>query len=128
MRGIMVAGVLVFCCGASAQPKPGMTPAFVPMSPAIAADQDAMKSMMAQMNAPYTGNADRDFVTHMIGHHQGAIDMAKIELKYGHDTEMRKMATGVIAAQQREIAEMQAWLGTRPSREFHPTNPHIQWK
>jgi uncharacterized protein (DUF305 family) len=106
----------------------GMAPSFVPMSPAIQADQDAMKKMMDQMNAPYSGDPDRDFATHMIPHHKGAIDMAQVELTYGTDPKMRKLAADVVAAQKREIAEMQAWIATHPARVPHPADPRIQWK
>ncbi|MEF0939418.1 CopM family metallochaperone [Rhizobium sp. BR 362] len=71
---------------------------------------DAMSKMHKDMMITYSGDADADFVRGMIPHHQGAIDMAKIELKYGKDPELRKLAEGVIKAQEAEIKEMNAWL------------------
>ncbi|WFU09615.1 DUF305 domain-containing protein [Rhizobium sp. CB3090] len=71
---------------------------------------DAMAKMHKDMTITYSGDADADFVRGMIPHHQGAIDMAKIELKYGKDPELRKLAEGVIKAQEAEIKEMNAWL------------------
>lgn len=80
-------------------------------TPAAKQANDAvMQSMMQGMNVAYTGNADRDFVLAMIPHHQGAIDMAKVEQQYGKDDEMRKMADAIIATQEKEIADMKAWL------------------
>jgi uncharacterized protein (DUF305 family) len=66
--------------------------------------------MMRDMQIQLSGNPDVDFVRGMIPHHRGAIDMAKIELAHGKDPEMRKMAGNIIKDQEKEIAEMQAWL------------------
>ncbi len=76
-------------------------------SSTTAAFQAADKSMMSGMsNIQYTDDTDRDFVAHMIPHHEGAVEMAKVELKYGKDTKLRKLAKDIIAAQDREIAFM----------------------
>jgi len=66
--------------------------------------------MMKKMNVPYTGNPDVDFRTHMIPHHEGAIAMAKVGLKYATDAETKKMAQKIIDDQEKEVADMQAWL------------------
>jgi uncharacterized protein (DUF305 family) len=70
----------------------------------------SMQTMMKGMNVKPTGNPDKDFVLMMTPHHQGAIDMAKVELQYGTDPEMRKLATDIVTAQEKEIAQMKDWL------------------
>jgi uncharacterized protein (DUF305 family) len=76
---------------------------------------DADSKMMTAMHAaPMTGDADKDFVAMMIPHHQGAIDMAKVELKYGKDPQLRAMAEDIVKAQEKEIAEMQQWQAAHP--------------
>jgi uncharacterized protein (DUF305 family) len=75
----------------------------------------AMHESMGRMNkdmdaASMTGNPDRDFASMMIPHHQGAIDMAKVELSYGKDPVMRRLAQGILVEQQSEIEAMRLWL------------------
>jgi uncharacterized protein (DUF305 family) len=72
-----------------------------------AADIVMMKNMGA---VPYTANPDVDFRTHMIPHHEGAIAMAKIALKYATDNDTKRMAQKIIDDQEKEVAEMQDWL------------------
>jgi len=65
--------------------------------------------MMQDMSTDYSGDADKDFVAHMIPHHQGAIEMAQVELKYGKDPELKRLASNIIKAQHDEIAFMKKW-------------------
>jgi uncharacterized protein (DUF305 family) len=94
---------------ACAQPMASMPAIAAPASPADAAYDAAMEKMMAGMKTAATGNPDADFVAGMIPHHQGAIDMARVELKYGKDPALRHLAAGIVAAQDKEIAFMRAW-------------------
>jgi uncharacterized protein (DUF305 family) len=79
-------------------------------SPSDKAYAASMSKMMKDMHAKPTGKPDKDFVAMMLPHHQGAVDMAKVELQYGSDPELRQLATDIIAAQDKEIAQMKAWL------------------
>ena len=75
---------------------------------ALLAGMDQMQAdMMAGLEAPDIVVA---FVCGMIPHHQGAIAMARAELKFGKDPENRRLAEGIIAAQEKEIAGMLIWL------------------
>jgi uncharacterized protein (DUF305 family) len=77
---------------------------------AAKAYMDGMARMSRDMNAAMTGDADVDFAMMMIPHHQGAIDMAKVQLEYGKDPELRKLSGAIVAAQESEIAFMKGWL------------------
>jgi uncharacterized protein (DUF305 family) len=72
-----------------------------------------MARMHRDMGMTFSGDADVDFARGMIPHHQGAIDMAQAELKYGKDPELRRLAQGVIDAQQKEIGFLRDWLAKR---------------
>ena len=71
----------------------------------------AVARMHADMDVPFTGDADRDFARMMIPHHQGAIDMAIAELRYGKDQRLKRLAQEIIVEQQQEIAVMHLALG-----------------
>jgi hypothetical protein len=74
---------------------------------AFLADNDAaMTRMMAGMDVKPSGDIDRDFTAMMIPHHQGAIEMAQAELRYGGNEQLRRIAQEIIVDQQQEIAAM----------------------
>jgi hypothetical protein len=62
------------------------------------------------MEIAASGDIDRDFMRMMIPHHQGAIDMALLQLKYGHDVKLKRLAQSIIVEQGQEIAYMRALL------------------
>jgi hypothetical protein len=80
-------------------------------APFLAENDAAMKKMMAAMEIKPSGDVDHDFVAMMIPHHQAAVDMAKAELRYGHNPQLRGLAQQIITTQQREIGVMQQALG-----------------
>ena len=113
-RAICVLGAFAFIAGTSAALAQTMDKKHSTM-PGMAAGGDMHGSMMGMMKnmetMKMTGDADRDFAGMMKVHHQGAIDMARMELKSGKDAKMRAMAKRIIEAQQKEIKEFDRWLG-----------------
>ena len=80
------------------------------MSPWATAYAQANDAMHQGMMVPYSDNPDLDFARGMVPHHEGAVEMAKIQLEHGTDPEMRKLAQEVIAAQEVEISFMKEWI------------------
>lgn len=74
----------------------------------------AMATMDRAMMAPLSGDPDRDFAAMMIPHHQGAIDMAEAELRFGHDERLRRLAQAIIVEQRQEIVVMRDALASLP--------------
>jgi hypothetical protein len=82
----------------------------------------AMDRMMVAMAVEATGNVDRDFVSTMVPHHQGAIEMALAELRYGKDETLRRMAQEIVVEQKQEIDAMKlAAMRLPESRSIGPS-------
>ena len=99
----------------------------MPMSTGSAMQQELMQGMnqmhQDMMAAAQYKDPDVAFAAGMLPHHIGAVKMAEVELKYGKDPEMRKLAENIINAQQAEIEQMQKWLkahNKKASRSLHP--------
>jgi hypothetical protein len=81
--------------------------------PFLSENDAAMNKMMADMTIKPSGDIDRDFVEMMVPHHQGAVDMALAELKYGRNEQLRRLAQEIVVTQQQEIAAMRLALGDK---------------
>jgi len=79
----------------------------------------ALRAVMVQMDAGMcitpSGDADRDFARTMIPHHQGAIEMARLELLYGRDARLRRLAQGIVVEQSQEIALLRSLVASSSS-------------
>jgi hypothetical protein len=90
----------------------------------LSENQTAMNKMMTDMTVKPTGDIDRDFVEMMVPHHQGAVDMALAELKYGHNEQLRRLAQEIVVTQQQEISVMRLAIGDKlPPSAPSPTQP-----
>jgi uncharacterized protein (DUF305 family) len=78
-----------------------------PYESSLVADcNEAMSTMMQRMHITSRGDADADFSAMMIPHHEGAIAMARAELRYGNNEQLRRLAQEIIVTQQQEIVAM----------------------
>ncbi len=85
---------------------------------ALMKNMETMHEAMAAVEP--SGNDDTDFVNLMLPHHQAAIDMARTELLYGSDPQMRRLAQEIITDQESEIQLMQVWLNRQ---RVHTNDP-----
>jgi hypothetical protein len=77
----------------------------------LAENNAAMAKMMTAMSVAPSGDVDQDFVAMMVPHHQGAIEMAQAQLRYGRNEQLRRLAQEIIVTQRDEIAAMRFALG-----------------
>ena len=77
----------------------------------IAESSAAMARMMTAMDIKPTGDIDADFAAMMIPHHQGAIEMAQAQLRYGRNEQLRRIAQEIIVTQEQEISAMKLAVG-----------------
>jgi Domain of unknown function (DUF305) len=80
-------------------------------APYLAENVSAMTKMMIDMGIRASGDIDSDFVAMMTPHHQGAIEMAQAELRYGRNEQLRRMAQEIIVTQLQEIAARRLAIG-----------------
>ena len=78
--------------------------------PASQAFSGITARMHQDMAITFSANTDTDFAKLMVSHHQGAVDMAKVALAFATDAEIKRVAEGIVKAQEAEIARLQGWL------------------
>jgi uncharacterized protein (DUF305 family) len=93
-------------------------------APFLAENQAAMDKMMAAMAIKPTGDVDLDFTAMMIPHHQGAIDMAQAELRYGDNEQLHRIAQEIVVEQLQEIAAMRLAIGEPASPTWVRNGSH----
>lgn len=80
-------------------------------SPADSGLNTAMAAMNHAMSAvEMNGNPDHDFLVMMIPHHQGAVNMCRVELRYGRNARVLSLCRNIIASQSSQIQEMDQLL------------------
>jgi hypothetical protein len=110
----LVAGIALAMVLAPRQAQPISPLLSIPRPLATSEFHRALQTVMVQMDAAMcitpSAHPDRDFARAMIPHHQGAVEMAKLELMYGSDPRLRRLAQGMVVEQSQEIAVMRGIL------------------
>lgn len=110
VRWALVATLLAAPVLANAHEKAEVQPA---ASASMPMDHSRMGHANPHAGMSMTGNVDYDFAVNMRKHHQMALMMSEAQLKTGKDVKLRAMATQIIAAQKKEIAELDRWIARR---------------
>src|SRR5246127_1911047 len=108
-------------------PADNVPPSLKRERPFLAQNDAAMTKMMNDMTIKPTGNIDRDFVAMMVPHHQGAIEMAQAELRYGSEAQLRNLPPGIVVGQIQQISLVRLAVGEPlPPSVSSPTDPMPQ--
>lgn len=109
---LAVAGLLAACALRSQDTV--YVPPSGPILSATVASRDAFAKVPGRPDIPFSGNPDQDFAINMVPHHQAAIELAEMELKYGHDPVMRDYAQRIIRNDAASRNQLDAWLLNHP--------------
>jgi uncharacterized protein (DUF305 family) len=90
----------------------GLTLSLPALAQGMTMDHHNTSNMMMQDLGPSDAKYDLRFLNAMIMHHEGALVMADDALKKSKRPEIQKLAKDIIAAQQKEIAQMKLWRKT----------------
>jgi uncharacterized protein (DUF305 family) len=124
MLAASVPGAAATVAPAPAAPGTAETPSAAVEGPFLKENDADMARMMDDMAIKPTGEIDRDFVAMMVPHHQGAIDMAQAELRYGRNAQLRRIAQEIIVEEIQEITLMRLAVGEAlPPSIASPTDP-----
>lgn len=108
---LILAAALVVACSGTGAATPGATSS--PAGTSVASGTPAASETSAASPAPSAsaeGAAiDLAFIDMMVPHHQSAVEMAKLATERAQHPELRTMADEIIAAQEREIAQLKGW-------------------
>ena len=85
----------------------------MPDGTAMGGSNNSMSGMMTSMMAGLQGKSgddfDKAFLSEMVIHHEGAVDMAESALKNAKHQEIKTLAKAIISAQDKEIVDMKVW-------------------
>ncbi|MDL2341968.1 MAG: DUF305 domain-containing protein [Patescibacteria group bacterium] len=84
----------------------------------------SMSNMTTSLKNKTGDDFDKAFISEMIAHHQGAIDMANLAKQNAKHDEVKSLANDIVSAQTKEINEMKAWQTQWGYSTSSSTNTH----